>query len=315
MKQGSANVLMGVAILFFAACTSVQTQTTPVVVPETGDSSTQAGAAEASRPTVDDTPKPAIKKYGYNSVETDQKVLAMTFDDGPHPELTPKLLDILKERGIKATFYVIGRSAAQYPEIMKRMIDEGHEVGNHTWTHPWLTRISTSRVKSEMSQTADIIEKTTGRRAATMRPPYGAINTRLRQLFTDELDLPVVMWSVDPLDWRRPGSSVVASRLVNGAHPGAILLAHDIHPGTISAMPSAFDQLTAKGYRFVTVSELLAVDGKKAEPVRPDVTGATDEDVSESVSEAKEKELELREPIVITSPEPTPSGATQVVSQ
>jgi len=307
MKQGSANVLTGVAIIFFAACTTVQTQTTPAVTVEAGESIERTAPAE--------TPKPAVKKYGYNQVETDQKVIAMTFDDGPHPKLTPKLLDILKERGVKATFYVIGRNAAEYPDIMKRIVDEGHEVGNHTWSHPWLTRISTSRIQSEMSKTAAIIEETTGKPATTMRPPYGAINTRLRKLFTDDMDLPVIMWSVDPLDWRRPGSGVVASRLVNGAHPGAILLAHDIHPGTISAMPSTFDQLTAKGYKFVTVSELLAMDGVEPEPVTPDVSEATSSDPSPAVSEAKEKELEIREPIVITSPEPTPSGATRVASQ
>lgn len=308
IKQGSANVLTGVAILLFAACTTVQTQTTEAP----GAASDSVSPAPSASRT--ESFKPGVKKYGYNSIETDEKVVAMTFDDGPHPKLTPKLLDILKERGIRATFYVIGRNAAEYPEIMKRMIDEGHEVGNHTWTHPYLTRLSTSSVQSEMSKTADIIVKTTGKKAVTMRPPYGAINTRLRHLFTDDMELPVIMWSVDPRDWQRPGSSVVTSRIVEGAHPGAIILAHDIHPGTITAMPAAFDQLTRKGYKFVTVSELLEMEGDDApEPVEateaPEVIAPT---VTTASTEKAEKELEIREPVVITTQEeaPTrPSGA------
>lgn len=203
---------------------------------------------------------PAGARLSYSSVQTDQMVLAMTFDDGPHPVNTPKLLDILKQRNIKATFFVIGKSAKTYPNIIKRIIAEGHEIGNHTWTHASLTSRSDAQIRSELKQSEDALVAAAGYRPHLVRPPYGAINTRIKQLMFSEFGYATIMWSVDPQDWRRPGVSVVTSRLINGAHNGAILLAHDIHPPTIAAMPGTLDQLLAKGYQFVTVSQLMNLE-------------------------------------------------------
>jgi len=208
---------------------------------------------------------PAPKKLSYNSVNTDQKVLALTFDDGPHATLTPKLLDLLKARRVKATFYVVGRNVELYPEIAKRIVREGHEIANHTWSHPTLTKLSAAKVSQEFTKTDDAIFKATGVRSTNMRPPYGAINENVRQVAMKEFGYPTILWSVDPLDWKRPGSATVTRRLVDGASPGGILLAHDIHPGTIEAMPATIDQLLAQGYRFATVSELLALDQSPAQ--------------------------------------------------
>ena len=206
------------------------------------------------------TTPPAGVRVSYNSVKTDQKILAMTFDDGPHPSLTPKLLDILKERNIKCTFFLIGRQVKMYPDIVRRIVAEGHELGNHTWTHCSLTSRSDAQIRSEMQQSADAVYEVAGVRPQLMRPPYGAINSRIKDMIFSEFGYATIMWSVDPMDWRRPGVSVVTSRLVNGAHPGAIMLAHDIHPPTIQAMPAMFDQLIAKGYQFVTVSQLMNLE-------------------------------------------------------
>lgn len=203
---------------------------------------------------------PAGAKISYSQVSITQPVLAMTFDDGPHPTLTPKLLDILKERNIKCTFFVIGKNAKAYPKIIQRMLAEGHEIANHTWTHCSLTSRSDAQIRSELQQSEDALVAAANYRPHLIRPPYGAINTRIKQLMFTEFGYPTVMWSVDPQDWRRPGSSVVTSRLVNGAHPGAIMLSHDIHAPTIQAMPSMFDQLLAKGYQFVTVSQLMNME-------------------------------------------------------
>lgn len=203
---------------------------------------------------------PAGAKISYSQVSITQPVLAMTFDDGPHPTLTPKLLDILKERNIKCTFFVIGKNAKAYPKIIQRMLAEGHEIANHTWTHCSLTSRSDAQIRSELQQSEDALVAAANYRPHLIRPPYGAINTRIKQLMFTEFGYPTVMWSVDPQDWRRPGSSVVTSRLVNGAHPGAIMLSHDIHAPTIQAMPSMFDQLLAKGYQFVTVSQLINME-------------------------------------------------------
>jgi peptidoglycan/xylan/chitin deacetylase (PgdA/CDA1 family) len=217
-------------------------------------------AKRMNNPSTMPTVPPAGAKVSYSQVNITEKVLAMTFDDGPHPSLTPKLLDILKARNIKCTFFVIGKQVKMYPNIIRRMIAEGHEVANHTWTHASLTSRSDDQIRSELKQSEDALVEVANYRPQLIRPPYGAINTRIKQLMYSEFGYPTIMWSVDPQDWRRPGVSVVTSRLVNGAHPGAIMLAHDIHPPTIEAMPAMFDQLLAKGYQFVTVSQLLNME-------------------------------------------------------
>lgn len=196
-------------------------------------------------------------RISYNSVPVNSRLVAMTFDDGPHPSLTPKLLDILKARNIKATFYVIGQNAERYPTIMRRIADEGHEIANHTWSHPNLAKMSDANVRSQLTRTADIIRQTTGQSPTNFRPPYGSITSRQKEWIFREFGYPTIMWAVDPLDWKRPGASVVTQRIVSQATPGAIILAHDIHPGTIDAMPSTLDQLRRNGYQFLTVSQLI----------------------------------------------------------
>ncbi len=214
--------------------------------------------------------RPSREPAYYNSVNTSRPVLALTFDDGPHPQLTPKLLDILRQQGVRATFYVIGRNVETYPDIARRIVAEGHEIANHSWSHPALTKVSSAKLKQELESTSNVIERETGRRPTNMRPPYGAINDRVRQAILQDHKLDVIMWSVDPLDWKRPGASVVTQRMVQGAKPGAILLAHDIHPGTIEAMPQTIAQLKAKGYGFATVSQLLALRETEAAPTAPE---------------------------------------------
>ena len=209
--------------------------------------------------------RPPRVPASYNKVNTSRPVVALTFDDGPHPEYTPKLLDILRHHGVRATFYVIGRSVDAHPEIARRIVSEGHEIANHTWSHPALPSLGAARLRQEMDKTTDAIVRATGRRPTNMRPPYGAINERVRQTILRDHGLDVIMWSCDPLDWKRPGAEVVRRRLVEGAAPGGILLAHDIHPGTIEAMPGTIQDLKARGYGFATVSQLLALQ----EPAAP----------------------------------------------
>ena len=203
--------------------------------------------------------RPPRAPANYRSVKTGRPVVALTFDDGPHPELTPQLLDVLRQQGVRATFYVIGRNVDTYPEIARRIVAEGHEIANHTYNHPHLTQVGAARLDSEITRTTEAIQRATGRRPTNMRPPYGSINARVEEALLRKHGLDVIMWSVDPLDWRRPGAEVVRQRLVDGATPGGILLAHDIHPGTIEAMSGTISDLKAKGYGFATVSQLLAL--------------------------------------------------------
>lgn len=199
------------------------------------------------------------QRASYNSVRTSRPVLALTFDDGPSPELTPRLLDILRREGVRATFFVVGRNVDAYPDIARRIVAEGHEIANHSYSHVAFTSVDASRMRDEITKTNESIMRATGRCPTALRPPYGAINERVRQSILNDYRLDVVLWSVDPLDWKRPGAGVVADRLVQGAHPGAILLAHDIHPGTIEAVPEVIERLKAKGYGFATVSQLFAL--------------------------------------------------------
>lgn len=191
------------------------------------------------------------------AIRTSSPVVAMTFDDGPHAQNTPRLLDMLAERNIKATFYLIGNRVQAHPQIARRIAEEGHEIGNHSWSHPFLNRLSDRSVTREIDQTSDVIFQVTGRPPVTFRPPYGAFTQRQRSALYNARNLPTILWSVDPQDWRRPGSGVVASRILNHAHQGGIILSHDIHRGTIDAMPRALDGITGQGLRFVTVSQIL----------------------------------------------------------
>lgn len=196
----------------------------------------------------------------YSQVRTALPYIAMTYDDGPHPANTPRLLDMLRDRNIKATFYVIGRSVNQHPQIARRIVAEGHEIGNHTWSHPNLTKLSDSRVRQELDQTRDAIVAACGVQPRTMRPPYGALRSSQRAWIYSEYGYPTVLWNVDPEDWRRPGPSVVASRILNKTRNGSIVLAHDLHKPTVDAMPAALDGLLRRGFQFVTVSQLLALN-------------------------------------------------------
>jgi peptidoglycan/xylan/chitin deacetylase (PgdA/CDA1 family) len=185
--------------------------------------------------------------------------VAMTFDDGPHPQNTPRLLDMLRARNIKATFYVIGRSVDNYPQIVRRIVAEGHEIGNHTYTHRNLTKLSDSEVLRELTRTRDSIAKASGVQPRTMRPPYGALLQRQRSMIHQDFGYPTVLWSVDPRDWQRPGVSVVTSRILSSSHNGAIILAHDLHAPSVDAMPGTLDGLLRKGFKFVTVSQMIAM--------------------------------------------------------
>jgi peptidoglycan-N-acetylglucosamine deacetylase len=211
-------------------------------------------------PTPSVAPSEAPQKASYSSCRVDGPYIAMTFDDGPHPVLTPRLLDMLKARGIKATFFLIGQNAAEYPDIVRRIAAEGHEIGNHTWNHPQLTKLSPAALREEIERTSSTIAEIIGKPLHVMRPPYGATSDYINHWINLEFGMKVILWSVDPLDWKYRNSARVERQILAGARPGAIILSHDIHATTVAAMPDVFDSLFAKGYKFVTVSELIAMD-------------------------------------------------------
>jgi len=268
-----AALAFSVAIVHFTAASlaaKAQLQTRPSIAAEaaiTGLPTIVTTPLVEPTPTPEPTPTALPqKKATYKKCHVAGSEIAMTFDDGPHPKLTPMLLDILKERGIKATFFLVGKNTADYPEIAQRIVAEGHEVANHTWAHPQLTKLSPVALKKEIADTNAAIYQATGIQTTLMRPPYGAINASITKRLNEEFGLTIAMWSVDPLDWKIRNAEHVTKLITENTTPGAIILAHDIHPTTVQAMPAVFDTLSAKGYKFVTVSELIALD--LPEPIR-----------------------------------------------
>src|SRR6266542_2083476 len=209
------------------------------------------GAARETRATPEE---PGIT---FNSVHVDGPYIAITFDDGPSATLTPRLLDLLAAHHIKATFFVIGENVAEHPEIVARAAREGQEIANHSWSHPNFGKMSDESVRRQLWRTDDAIKNATGKRPTLLRPPYGSITAREKRWIHDEFGYDIVLWDVDPYDWKRPGPAVVRARILKETRPGSIVLSHDIQPGTIEATPSTLDALEAKGFKFVTVSELI----------------------------------------------------------
>lgn len=204
----------------------------------------------------------------YTRCEVPGAVIAVTFDDGPHPEFTPRLLDTLKERKVKATFFLVGRNAAAFPQIVKRMVEEGHEVANHTWAHPLLTGYSGDGVASQLKRTHDAIQKAGGVAPVLYRPPYGAVRLGQRRSIQEQFGYPTILWDLDPLDWQSPRSvQKVHDRVLAGTKPGSIVLLHDIHETTVNAMPATLDVLIERGFKMVTVTQLIQLESQHAPKV------------------------------------------------
>jgi len=196
----------------------------------------------------------------YKSCQVTKPVIALTFDDGPTSALTPQLLDILKAHGARATLFVIGKRADQSPELLQRAVAEGNEIGNHTWSHANLTKISTQEMRAEVQDAADAIFKATGKRPELVRPPYLGIDGDVIQFLHGELGLKIISCNIDSLDWRDHNSAKTTENIVTKAAPGAIVLCHETEPSTLAALPGILDALKAKGYEFVTVSEMISME-------------------------------------------------------
>ena len=191
--------------------------------------------------------------YKKAQAEKNKKVVALTFDDGPDGNTTPQALDILAKYKIKATFFVQGKNIAGNEAILKRMQSEGHEVGNHSWNHPILTKLSLEDAKKQLTDTEDAITKVLGKSSKLMRPPYGAISDDIR----NSLDLSFIMWDVDSLDWKSKNEAAILTEIQHQTSDGAIILMHDIHQPSVNSLPKVIEYLQGQGYSFVTVSELL----------------------------------------------------------
>lgn len=187
------------------------------------------------------------------SAEQEMKKIALTFDDGPHPFYTEQLLDGLKERGVHVTFFVTGYHAQLHPDIIKRMKEEGHLIGNHTYSHIQLTAKNREAFREELLQTNGIIKEITGQEVEYVRPPYGSWD----KSFEEELNMFPVLWNVDPMDWCSDNVSCITERVVSKAGEDDIILMHDYSESSVTAALRIVDELLKEGYHFVTVEEIL----------------------------------------------------------
>ena len=181
------------------------------------------------------------------------KCIALTFDDGPHKDCTPQLLDGLKKRGVRATFVLMGQNIEGNEDLVKRMKEEGHLVGNHSYSHVQLTKAGSAAVCQAVDRTSRMIEDITGERPQYMRPPFGDWNEELEC----EVGMTTVLWSVDSLDWKLRNKNKIVKRVLKDVEDGDIILMHDIFPTSVDAALELVDTLTKRGYTFVTVDELL----------------------------------------------------------
>jgi peptidoglycan-N-acetylglucosamine deacetylase len=194
--------------------------------------------------------------------------IAITFDDGPHGVQTPRLLKMLRERGIRATFFVVGSCVAENPEIAKQIVKEGHEIANHSWSHPNLGKMGTDNVRDQIERTHNVVRQETEVAPTILRPPYGSFTNQQRAWAYATWGYQTILWDVDSLDWKHRSPAKTESIIMAGTKPGSIILCHDIHKTTIDAMPSTLDKLIAKGFKFATVSELLKMHREPAVPVK-----------------------------------------------
>jgi peptidoglycan/xylan/chitin deacetylase (PgdA/CDA1 family) len=183
------------------------------------------------------------------------RCVALTFDDGPG-KYTAQLLDELAAARAPATFFLVGRNVAKYPDLVAREVADGHAVGNHSWDHHSLVTLPPDAVAAELDQTTAAIQAAAGVGTTLVRPPYGATNDQVAAALAARGDA-AIMWSVDTEDWKNRDVALTTQRALAGAAPGSIILMHDIHPTTVQAVPGIIDQLRAAGYTLVTVPQLL----------------------------------------------------------
>lgn len=206
------------------------------------------------------TPKKMVTELpDVAKIDPSKKVIALTFDDGPSNKPTKKILKALKKNNGHATFFVLGERVQYYPSIIQQTIEEGHEIGNHSWDHPLLTKMKKKKALKEFQDTDDLIKEITGRESTLIRPPYGAIQNELKK----ELDKEIVLWTIDPEDWKQPTKKKIVEKVMKEAKDESIILLHDIYDKSADAAVEIIEKLTKEGYQLVTISQLREVQEER----------------------------------------------------
>lgn len=207
-------------------------------------------------------PRAAALPIGvYHNHENDANMIALTFDDGPHPKYTMEILEILEEYDIPATFFFVGENVSYYQETAREVAKRGHEIGNHTYSHPCVNKQSQAAFREELTRCEEIIQRVVGVHPKLFRPPQGSWNTRVYEI-ARERDYSVILWDLDTLDWAHTPSENISNYILENVKSGNIILMHDYHSGgctTTDALRMFIPNLIEQGYRFVTVSELIGL--------------------------------------------------------
>jgi peptidoglycan-N-acetylglucosamine deacetylase len=206
--------------------------------------------------------KPSVR-ISVSQCNVEGPFAAITFDDGPDAIQTPRLLKMLKDRGIRSTFFVVGRCVAANPEIARQIVSEGHEIANHSWSHSLLSKMAQESVRDELQRTHTVIKQETGITPTLMRPPYGGFTTNQRAWAHAAWGYQCILWDVDSYDWKHRTPAKTQAIILSETKPGSIILCHDIHRTTVDAMPATLDALLAKGLKLITVSDLLKMHKDK----------------------------------------------------
>lgn len=242
--------------------TSSTTQSTTELTTETTvttTSTTTTTTTTKTEPTTEPETQESESEASTKKTETSDgpKLIALTFDDGPHSAVTARILNTLEKHGAKATFFVVGNRVGSCKSVLKRAHNMGCEIGSHTWSHKNLSKLTVSQMQEEMKKSADAISAVTGVPVKIMRPPEGGYNDTVKK----NIQYPMIMWSVDSNDWKHRDAKKDYDAVMNTVFDGAIILMHDLYPATAEAVEKLVPDLMAKGYKFVTVSELMEARG------------------------------------------------------
>lgn len=239
------------------------------------------GSAAARPVRTPDATQKLIRMWG-----TGHKWVALTFDDGPNPEYTPQLLQLLKEKNARATFFLLGPAVKTHPDLVQEIVKSGSEVGNHTWKHKVLNGLSPEGIRQEITQTSAQIKEAAGVDVKLLRPPYGSANKKVQDA-CDELGMKIIDWSIDTNDWRSGTTEqTMTAEIMKGLKDGVIILMHDRSQKSLDTTRVVIDQIRAQGYEFVTVSQMLGLADASQVPAPAPKPASTAKPASASVAAA-----------------------------
>lgn len=256
MKKTVTLLLCAVSFLLSCCAVSHKNPQETTAAIETAESSLEMQPVERKTTATVETAESQDSlstETSQEDVDPDQKMIALTFDDGPEPVNTPKLLKLLKKENVPATFFLVGQNVDKYPEVVRSIADYGQGIGNHTYNHQDLTTLNEEQTRDEIEATDQAVKKITGEKPKYFRPPYGALNSSAAAW----INRPIIQWSVDSEDWQSKNQQLIIEKVISTAYDGSIILLHDIHEATIAAVPEIITTLKNEGYSFVSLDTLL----------------------------------------------------------